>query len=234
MTDKRRHPPKSGTPASKPHGIVMTGRYEVFGPEAEFEPGSRGRALRNRLGITSVRALQRRESEALLATTQQVIDQVTVDQNFTAADICRLHHIWLGEIYEWAGEYRSVNIAKGEFMFAAAAQVPRLMQQPEQGPLRLYTPCRIKSTEQQAVALAIVHAEFILIHPFRDGNGRCARLLAMLMALQAGLPALDFGGIRGAKKRRYIAAVHSAMDHNYAPMTEIFREVIARTLKSAG
>jgi cell filamentation protein len=107
------------------------------------------------------------------------------------------------------------------------------MQQLEQGPLRLYTPCRIKSTEQQAAALAIVHAEFILIHPFRDGNGRCARLLAMLMGLQAGLPALDFGGIRGAKKRRYIAAVHSAMDHNYAPMTEIFRDVIARTLKSA-
>jgi hypothetical protein len=49
----------------------------------------------------------------------------------------------------------------------------------------------------------------------------------------AGLPVLDFGGIRGAKKRRYIAAVHSAMDHNYTPMTEIFREVIARTLKSA-
>jgi hypothetical protein len=48
------------------------------------------------------------------------------------------------------------------------------------------------------------------------------------------VPALDFGGIRGANERRYIAAVHSAMDHNYAPMTEIFREVIARTLKSAG
>jgi cell filamentation protein len=55
----------------------------------------------------------------------------------------------------------------------------------------------------------------------------------MLMGLRAGLPALDFGGIRGAKKCRYIAAVHSAMDHNYAPMTEIFREVIAMTLKSA-
>jgi cell filamentation protein len=52
----------------------------------------------------------------------------------------------------------------------------------------------------------------------------------MLMGLQAGLPALDFGGIRGAKKRRYIAAVHSALDQKYAPMTEIFRDVIARTL----
>ena len=97
------------------HGIVMTGRYEAFGPEAEFEPGSRGRALRNRLGITSVRALQRNESVALLATTQRLIDEVTVNHQFTATDVCRMHRLWLGEIYEWAGEYRSVNIAKGEF-----------------------------------------------------------------------------------------------------------------------
>ncbi|MHB8624472.1 MAG: Fic/DOC family protein [Sulfuricaulis sp.] len=211
----------------------MAGRYKATGPESEFESGSRGRVLRNRLGITSVRVLERKESEGLLATTQLLIDEVTVDHRFTANDVRRLHHLWLGEIYEWAGEYRSVNIAKGEFMFAAATQVPRLMQKFEQGPLHLYTPCRIKSTEEQAAALAVVHAEFILIHPFRDGNGRCARLLAMLMGLQAGLPALDFGGIRGAKKCRYIAAVHSALDHNYAPMAEIFRDVIARTLKSA-
>lgn len=211
----------------------MTVRYEAIGPEAEFEPGSRGRVLRNRLGITSVRALQGRESEALLAATQRVIDEVAVDHRFTAADVCRMHRLWLGEIYEWAGEYRSVNVAKGEFMFAAAAQVPRLMQQFERGPLRRYTPCRMTLKEEQAAALALVHAEFVLIHPFRDGNGRCARLLAMLMGLQAGLPALDFGGIRGAKKHGYVAAIHSAMDHDYAPMTEVFREVIALTLRSA-
>jgi cell filamentation protein len=79
----------------------------------------------------------------------------------------------------------------------------------------------------------IAGAEFILIHPFREGNERCGRLLAMLMGLQAGLPALDFGGIRGAKRRSYIAAVHSAMDRNYAPMTEVFLRIIQRTLRSA-
>lgn len=210
-----------------------SGRYTATGSEAEFEPGSRGRVLRNRLGITSVRAIQREESEALLAATQHLIDDVTVDHRFTADDICSMHRRWLGGIYEWAGQYRSVNIAKGEFMFAAAAQVPRLMQQFERGPLRLYTPCKMASAEEQAAALAIVHAEFILIHPFREGNGRCGRLVAMLMALQAGLPALDFGGIRGAKKRAYIAAVHAAMDRHYEPMTAVFRAVIARTLTSS-
>jgi hypothetical protein len=54
--------------------------------------------------------------------------------------------------------------------------------------------------------LAEVHAELILVHPFRDGNGRLARLVALLMALQAGLPPLDFSPMAGRGKRVYIAA----------------------------
>jgi cell filamentation protein len=210
----------------------VPGRYDAVGPEAEFQPGSRGRVLRNRLAITSVRELERSESAALLIATQQIIDETRVDQRFTAGEIRRMHQLWLAEIYEWAGEYREVNIAKGAFMFAAAMQIPRLMQDFERGPLREYTPCSFDTTAAQATALAIVHTELILIHPFRDGNGRCARLLAMLMGLQAGLPALDFGGIRGAKKREYIAAVHAGLSRDYDPMTKVFREVIVRTLKS--
>jgi cell filamentation protein len=207
----------------------VSGRYDAV---AQFQPGSRGRVLRNRLGITSVRELEREESAALLITTQQRIDETRMDQCFTAGEIRWMHQRWLGEIYDWAGEYRDVNIAKGAFMFAAATQVPKLMQEFERGPLRKYTPCNFDANAAQAFALAIVHSELILIHPFRDGNGRCARLLAMLMGLQAGLPPLDFGGIRGAKKREYIAAVQAALSRNYDPMTKIFREVIARTLKS--
>ena len=211
----------------------MGGRYEARGPEAEFEPGSRRRVLRNRLGIKSVREIERRESDALLAVTERMIDETRVDQRFTAGDIRRMHRLWLGEIYVWAGEDRQVNMTKGDFMFAAANQIPRLMEEFGRGPLRQYTPCRFETVGEQATALAVVHAEFILIHPFREGNGRCGRLLTTLMALQAGLPTLDFGGIRGAKKRDYIAAVHAALDRDYTPMTKVFRSVIERTVKSA-
>ena len=106
------------------------------------------------------------------------------------------------------------------------------MRELERGALREFTPCRFVEAEDQARALATVHAELILIHPFREGNGRCARLLATLMGLQAGLPVLDFGGIRGETKRRYIAAVHAALGHDHRPMAEIFRGVIARTLRA--
>ena len=62
-------------------------------------------------------------------------------------------------------------------------------------------------------------------------DGRCARLLASLMGLQAGLPMLDFSGIRGAAKRRYIAAIHAAVGRDYGPIAAVFRAVIDRTLR---
>jgi len=210
----------------------MQNRYRAKGPEAEFEPGSRRRVLRNLLGVHSAREMARRESEALLAATERLIDDTRVDQRFAANDVCRMHRIWLGDIYSWAGEYRSVNMTKDGFMFAAAEQVPRLMRDFERGPLRDCTPCRFATAGEQALALAVVHAELILIHPFREGNGRCARVLATLMGLQAGLPALNFSGVRGKEKRRYIAAVHAAMDRDYEPMTGVFGRIIARTLRA--
>jgi len=211
--------------------MATAGRYEAQGVEAQHEPGSRGRVLRNRLGIRSVRQMAQRESEALLVATQRLIDETRVDQRFTADDIRRMHRVWLGEIYQWAGEYRSVNVSKGGFMFAAAGLVPALMDALERGALRQFTPCRFANEVEQARAMATVHTELVLIHPFREGNGRCARLLATLMGFQAGLPALDFGGIRGRVRQRYIAAVHAGLDRNYVPMTEIFLAVIRRTLR---
>lgn len=210
----------------------MSNRYIAHGPEAEFEPGSRSRVLRNRLGITSSREIARLESQALLDTTNRLIDETTVDKQFTAADICDMHCVWLGDFYEWAGEYRNVNIDKGNFHFATAREVPRLMVELERGPLRDFTPCNTNVIQEQEEALAIVHAELILIHPFREGNGRCARMLSTLTALQAELPPLDFSGIKGAEKQRYIAAIHAAMDRNYEPMKTVFRKVIARSLRT--
>lgn len=207
------------------------GRYRAEGPETEAEPRSHGRVLRNLVGVRSVREMARRESEALLSATHQLIDETDLDHRFTAADVCAMHRTWLGGIYSWAGEYRTVNLAKDGFMFASAEQVPRLMREFERGPLREFTPCRFRGTQEQARALAVVHVELILIHPFREGNGRCSRLLSVLMGLQAGLPALDFGGIRGDGKTCYIAAIHASLDRDYAPMTEVFMRVIARTRK---
>jgi cell filamentation protein len=175
-----------------------------------------------------------RESRALLAATERLAGEIHVDQRFTAEDVRRMHRMWLGELYSWAGEYRQVNISKGDFVFAAAREVPRLMNDLERGPLTEFTPCRAAELDEQARALGIVHAELVLIHPFREGNGRCARLLATLMGLQAGLPPLDFSGLEGRGKRRYFAAIEAAQGQDYEPITSLFRAVIVRTLRAQG
>ena len=202
-------------------------------PEAQAEPGSRGRVLRNLLGITRVRDMQLAESQALQLAQPRAIDTVSVNQRFTAADIRGLHRLWLGPIYVWAGDYRGVNLGKGGFQFATAALIPGLMENLERNELALLTPCRPASDDTVAEALAIVHAELILIHPFREGNGRIARLLALLMGLQAGLPPLDFSPLDGRGKRDYIAGIHAAMDRNYGKLTGTFRRAIDRTWKTA-
>ncbi len=83
-----------------------------------------------------------------------------------------------------------------------------------------------------AHALAVVHTEFILIHPFREGNGRVGRMLAIVMAAQAGYPALDFGHLKGLKKQEYFRAVKAGMDYNFEPMEKIFSAVIERTVRA--
>jgi len=210
-----------------------TDRYDVSGlVEAQFEPGSRRRVLRNLLRIKSKREMDRKEAQEQLRALRELIERYGRNHRFTAADICEIHGVWLNRIYAWAGKYRQVNLTKGNFMFAAANQISQLMQEFEKGPLHRFTPCRFDSVEKVASALAVVHVELLLIHPFRDGNGRVGRLLAILMALQSGLPPLDFSALKGRKRQDYFAAVRAGLDRNYQLMEKIFNAVIRKTIRN--
>jgi cell filamentation protein len=210
-------------------------RYDVTGLlEAQFESGSRRRVLKNLLGIKLKREIDRIEGREQVRALEELTAIYDKDHRFTAADVCRVHHVWLGPIYSWAGQYRQVNLQKDDFPFAAAAQIPKLMADFERGPLRTYTPCRPAPIEKLAMALAVVHVELVLIHPFREGNGRVARLLAVLMGLQADLPPLFFDRLSGRKREQYFAAVRAGMDRNYEPMAEMFSAVIRKTLQIHG
>lgn len=211
------------------------GRYDTSGLiDAQVEPGSRGRVLKNLLGIKRKREMDQVEGREQRRALDELIRIYDKDHRFTTADVRKVHQLWLGKVYEWAGSYRQVNVSKDGFMFAAAEQIPNLMVEFERGPLRESTPCVFSEREQVARALAVVHVELVLIHPFREGNGRLARMLSILMGLQAGLPSLDFGNIKGKKKKEYFSAVQAGMDRNYEPMERIFSDVIGRTLRLHG
>ncbi len=68
-----------------------------------------------------------------------------------------------------------------------------------------FTPCSGMDEEQLITAIAITHIELILIHPFREGNGRLSRLLADVMAVQGGYKPLDYQSWEQNKNSVYIS-----------------------------
>jgi len=198
--------------------------------EDQYEPGSDGKVLRNLLGITDPEEMGIVETEALWNVQEKLIGEVSSDQAFSEKDICDIHRQWLADIYPWAGIYRQVNIGKSGFQFAMAHAIPTLMADFESKQLRKYTPCQFESRDDVAHALAEVHVELMLIHPFREGNGRLGRLLATLMALQAGLPLLDFSDLDGLRREEYFAAVRAGLDMDYQPMKKLFIDLIESSL----
>ena len=210
--------------------MIADDRYDVSGlPGAQFEPGSNDQVLKNRLGIASKQEMDATEAKALERAMDVLVRTYSENHRFTAADTCECHRTWLGAIYEWAGRYRHVNVSKGDFPFAAAAQVPALMDQFERDVLQRCTPCTFADRVTVVRALAETHVELVLIHPFRDGNGRLARVLSTLMALQAGLPLLDFTVIAEKRKSAYIAAIQAGLDKLYTPMETLFEEIIEQS-----
>lgn len=213
--------------------MKKTGRYDTSGLiEDQYEPGSNNQVLKNLLEIKSRQEMDQIETRELLRVTDQMTKHYGGNHRFTAADICYMHHSWLGAIYEWAGCYRNVTMSKDNFLFAAPSFIPKLMDELEREILRWHTPCNFDSRNEVVTAIAVVHTELLLIHPFREGNGRIARLLAIIMALQAKLPLLDFGDLKDRKKDEYFAAVGAGLEHDYKPMEKIFNDVIDLSLKS--
>lgn len=192
-------------------------RYDVTRAEGEFEPGSDGRVLRNLLGIQSPDDMDDLELELLGLLYENVLVDDLPDRQLLIADLATWHRRWLGNVYPWAGQFRQVNMSKGDFVFAAAPQIPRLLDAFETQCLAKWTPCNGLTGDALTQAIAVTHVELILIHPFREGNGRLSRLLADVMAVQAGHDPLDYSSW-DSEKDHYIRAIHAGLADDYAPM----------------
>jgi len=209
-------------------------RYWTTGIEGEWQPGSGRRVLRNKLGVCKKTVMDRLEADALLETQEKYLETIAADTVFTAKLICQMHKDWLGGIYEWAGRYRTVELQKGSFRWPPASRVPQNMEVLENESLRKYTPSRSPDLHVTANAVAVVHAEFLLVHPFREGNGRMARWIADLMFLQAGFPVprYNFSG-KGSLLRKtwYLNAVIQGYQQDYTPLTAFFRDCVDARLR---
>lgn len=215
-----------------------SGRYQsAKGIEGEFEPGSHRRVLANKLGIISKKVMDQLEFEALVQAQEKYLSKVTTETTFSSDMICTMHRNWLGKIYPWAGDYRSVELSKGNFTWPPARFVAQNMKTVERQTFQRWTPCRQGPPHIVAEALAHVQSDILLVHPFREGNGRIARWVTDLMSMQAGFPILDyaFRG-RGSLQRRedYLDAVRYSYSGNYRHLARFLLDAMKRAVKRAG
>lgn len=205
-----------------------TNRYSV--PENEdYVHGSNNEVLKNLMGITNKSTIEQIEETELERVGIELPELYSPEHQFTALDIRQIHELWLADIYPFAGKYRTVNMSKGGFQFAASSYINKSMHELEVKFLKKYTPCKFRNDEL-AYALGIVHVELIIIHPFREGNGRVSRLIANLMAMQAGFPQLNFEPIDKTENldgfNRYIKAIHNGVVENYEPIKQVFEKIL--------
>lgn len=204
----------------------MTDRYAVHGAQGEYQPGSNDLVLANKLGIQSVEDMEELELELLQRLYEDVLMEHLPHRALTVDDLKTWHRRWLGNVFDWAGQERSVTMSKDGFPFAASAQIPRLLAEFERTCLARWTPCYDMETDALVEAIAVTHVELILIHPFREGNGRLSRLLADVMAVQSGRRPLDYS-TWNADRPAYYQAIHLGLQMEYVPMKRLVAQALS-------
>ena len=130
-------------------------RYHVSSSEGQYEKDSGEQVLANKLGIATSDEMDEVELVLLEQLYQSVFEEQFPEGQLSVALLKSWHRRWLGNIYEWAGQERAVNISKGGFMFAPSAQLPKLLNEFDTKYLTQYTPCSGMDEEQLITAIAI-------------------------------------------------------------------------------
>jgi cell filamentation protein len=189
-------------------------KYSADPNEGEFLP--------NILNLSTKHDIDKAEFEGFLMAELTLTRELTIRTKFTVKYIKRIHQLALSHLYTFAGKYRTVNMSKGGFLFPSARFISSNMTLLEVE-LLSKLPNKYEDKSLLIKDIARVHGELLFIHPFREGNGRTARILANLMARKQGFEILKFENITSEIFPKYVMAVQSVADKNYQPMEDIIR-----------
>ena len=179
-----------------------------------------GELFPNLLNLSSQDEIDKAEFEGFLLAELSLTEELNSRTKFNIKYIKRIHKLSLGHLYSFAGKFRTVNMSKGGFLFPAAKFISQNMDNFE-NEILLSLPAKYELNQALIKDIAKVHGEFLFIHPFREGNGRTARVLANLMVRKQGFKGLNFEKITEKVFPEYVIAVQSVADKNYEPMERI-------------
>lgn len=148
----------------------------------------------NRLNITDQVELAKAEEKLSKQKARQLFDSGDIAQVEVGsfAGLVFIHTYLFGDIYEFAGKIRDVNIAKGSFRFASRIYLEQALAKIEKMPQATYDEIIEK------------YVEMNVAHPFREGNGRATRIWLDLMLKKEIQNVVDWNRV---DKEQYLAAM---------------------------
>ena len=133
------------------------------------------------------------KSKAYALFESSLIDSIEVG---TVKGLQQIHAYLFGGLYDFAGQIRTVNIAKGGFQFAMAQYLPQTLVTIEQMP------------EMTFEEIADKYVEMNIAHPFREGNGRSTRIWLDLILKKQLQKCVDWSRIN---KNDYLNAMQKSV-----------------------
>nr|WP_275064699.1 Fic family protein [Bartonella sp. AU55XJBT] len=138
----------------------------------------------NRFGIKDKATLQRVEPTFAYIRSYE-LDSIPIRGKFDLGHMKEIHRKLFGDIYEWAGQIRSVNIAKGNSMFANYNQIESYALKITQQLAKEHY-LRGLNMDEFSQRAGYYMGEVNALHPFREGNGRTQREFMGQLANEAG------------------------------------------------
>lgn len=203
-------------------------RYDVSGNvEAQYVDADQ-EVLKNKKGIADLRTLQIEEEKALARAYEQLLGEVRSDTLITSELIVYVHHVIFGELYEWAGRWRTVRISKPGVSWPPPDFLGQAMKDFDRDVLQKYPATTLTTNDSFCNAIGHIQGEFLAIHPFREGNARTIKLVTNLLAVQTGRLPLQFD-MTDTGKQIYIEAAKAALHGDYKPMSMVIAAALQST-----
>lgn len=177
--------------------------YSIESTSDDCYPGTT--VLMNKLGIKNQAQLD--ESETLIVGVKSMQFELNpFSEELDFAYYKRLHAFLFGELYDWAGKIRHINMSKQHTHFCSPAEIESLGQEMF---TRLHQMQFFAGFPKAAFVreLADFYSSVNYLHPFREGNGRTQRLFFRQLALHVGYQ-INFAGIDSDSMM--IATIHAA------------------------
>lgn len=190
---------------------------------------------KNRLGITEADLLHEIEATLLQQAYQIFIAELQPATRFDEAYFKSLHQRIWASLYDWAGEYRIVDMSKGGSLFCRAEflekESQRLFHQLEQEDYLKQAADLSKG--KFAERMAHYQCELIALHPFYELNGRITRLFFDLIAINNGYGPVDYSQTLGEAVDETNAYIQASITCVRAADNSMLRQIILYGLNKA-